>query len=123
MTEISISLPNGQSIALLAGPNEENLRVLEEELHIKTVIRGSELVINGEDEDVNLTKKLIEQLSFMWAGNKNITPKKIRYALYSLKEEPETDLKKVFSEVILTTVRGKKLFFLKPLNKRNTLRQ
>lgn len=110
MTEISIALPSGQSIALLTGPNEENLRVIEEELNVTTVVRGSELIIKGEDESVELAKKLVDQLSFMWAGNKSINTKKIRYALYSLKEEPDVDLKKIFSEVILTTVRGKTIF-------------
>lgn len=110
MAEVTISLPNGQSIALLAGPNEENLKVIEEELNIKTVIRGSELILTGEYEDVELARKLIDQLSFMWAANKSINIKKIKYALYSLKEEPEVDLKQIFSEVILTTVRGKTIF-------------
>ncbi|MBC7474460.1 MAG: PhoH family protein [Candidatus Sericytochromatia bacterium] len=110
MVETAISLPNGQSAALLAGPNEENLKVLEEELGVSTVIRGSELIIKGEEEQVNLAKKLLDQLSFMWQNDKSISPKKIKYALYSLKEDPETDLKKVFSEVILTTVRGKTIF-------------
>lgn len=110
MAEVTILLPNGQSIALLSGPNEENLRVIEEELNVKTVVRGSELIITGETADVELAKKLIDQLSFMWSANKGINTKKIRYALYSLKEEPDVDLKKIFSEVILTTVRGKTIF-------------
>ncbi len=111
MIEVSVALPNGQSMALLAGSNEENLRVIEEELRVTTVIRSTELIIRGEiNEDVQLAKKLVEQLSFMWANNKSISPKKIRYSLYSLIEEPETDLKKIFSEVILTTVRGKTIF-------------
>ncbi|RZL32580.1 MAG: PhoH family protein [Pedobacter sp.] len=110
MIELSVALPNGQSTALLAGPNEENLRVIEEELKVTTVIRGSELIIKGEPEDAAFAKKLIDQLAFMWTSNKNISPKKIRYSIYSLQEEPEADLKKIFSEVILTTVRGKTIF-------------
>lgn len=110
MIETGILLPSGQSAVLLTGPNEENLKVLEEELNISTVVRGSELILKGEAEQVEMAKKLIDQLAFMWQNNKNINPKKIRYALYSLKEDPETDLKKIFSEVILTTVRGKTIF-------------
>lgn len=110
MAEANIIIPNGQSAALLAGPDEENLRVLEEELKISTVLRGNELILLGDSDNVELGKKLISQLSFMWMGNKAINPKKIRYALYSLKENPESDLKDIFSEVILTTVRGKTIF-------------
>lgn len=110
MAETNIIIPNGQSAALLAGPEEENLRVLEEELQISTVLRGNELILLGENDNIDLAKKLLNQLSFMWMGNKSINPKKIRYALYSLKENPDSDLKDVFSEVILTTVRGKSIF-------------
>src|SRR5687767_2940804 len=110
MIETNIVLPSSQSAVLLTGPNEENLKVIEEELNVTTVVRSNELVISGEPEQVELAKKLIEQLSFLWMGNKSINPRKIKYALHSLQEDPFTDLKTIFSEVILTTVRGKTIF-------------
>ncbi len=110
MIEEHILLPSGQSAVLLAGPNEENLKIIEEELNVTTVVRGNELIVKGEPDQVQLSKKLIEQLSFMWTGNQSINPRKIKYALYSLKENPDTNLKSIFSEVILTTVRGKTIF-------------
>jgi phosphate starvation-inducible PhoH-like protein len=108
--ETNIVLPTSQSAVLLTGPNEENLKVIEEELKVSTVVRGNELVISGEPGQVDLAKKLIEQLSYLWMGNKSINPRKIKYALYSLNEDPLADLKTIFSEVILTTVRGKTIF-------------
>ena len=110
MIEVNITIPNGQSAAILAGPEEENLRIIEEELNVETILRGNELIIKGSEEQAELAKKLVEQLSFLWQGNKSITARKIRYAIYSIKEDPDSDLKKVFSEVILTTVRGKSIF-------------
>lgn len=108
--ETSILLPNGQSAVLLTGPNEENLKVIEEELNVSMVVRGNELVVTGEESQVELSRRLVEQLSYLWMGNQSVSPRKIKYALYSLNENPDTDLKTIFSEVILTTVRGKKVF-------------
>ncbi|MFN8672102.1 MAG: PhoH family protein [Candidatus Sericytochromatia bacterium] len=110
MIEKNIVIPNGQSAALLTGADDVNLKILEEELQVSTVIRGNELIISGEDEGVNLAQKLLEQLSFLWKGNRPLNAKKIRYALYELRENPDADLKNVFSEVILTTPRGKTIF-------------
>lgn len=109
MVEKNILIPTGQNAALLTGPDDINLKILEEELHITTVVRGNELVISGEDAEVQLAENLLDQLSFLWKGNKPLNGKKIRYALYELRENPNADLKDVFSEVILTTPRGKSI--------------
>jgi len=110
MIKESIDLPSAESAVLLTGTGEENLRVLEEELSVSAIVRGSELVISGEAEKVLTAKKIIEQLSFLWKGNKSVNPRKIKYALFALMEDPDIDLKNVFSEIILTTVRGKTIF-------------
>jgi len=108
--ESIISLPTSESIVLLSGRNEENLKVLEEDLNISTVIRGNDLILRGDEKNLRIAETLIEQLSFLWISNQVISPKKIRYALHSLKEDITTNLKAIFSEFILTTVRGKKIF-------------
>jgi phosphate starvation-inducible PhoH-like protein len=108
--ESIISLPTSESIVLLSGRNEENLKVLEEDLNISTVIRGNDLILRGDEKNLRIAETLIEQLSFLWISNQAISPKKIRYALHSLKEDITTNLKAIFSEFILTTVRGKKIF-------------
>jgi len=110
MVEENILIPDGQSAALLTGPNGENLKIIEEHLNVISVIRGNSLVLQGEKEQVELSKKLIEQLSYLWKGNRAVNSRKMKYALHSLQENPEVDLKEVFSEVILTTVRGKNIF-------------
>lgn len=110
MVEKNILIPTGQNAALLTGPDDINLKILEEELNITTVVRGNELVVSGEEADVALTENLLDQLSFLWKGSKPLNGKKIRYALYELRENPNADLKDVFSEVILTTPRGKSIF-------------
>lgn len=109
MVEKNILIPTGQNAALLTGPDDINLKILEEELNITTVVRGNELVVSGEEADVALTENLLDQLSFLWKGSKPLNGKKIRYALYELRENPNADLKDVFSEVILTTPRGKSI--------------
>ncbi|MEK7435199.1 MAG: PhoH family protein [Cyanobacteriota bacterium] len=110
MIEKNIIIPNGQSAVLLTGPDEANLKVLEEELQISSILRGNELVIKGNEKNVLMAENLLEKLSFLWRGNRAINGKKIRYALYELEQNPDADLKSVFSEVILTTPRGKSIF-------------
>jgi len=110
MVEENILIPDGQSAVLLTGANNENLKILEEDLNVIGIVRGNTLVLQGEEEQVQLSKKLIEELSYLWRGNKAVNPRKMKYALHSLQENPDANLKEIFSELILTTVRGKSIF-------------
>jgi phosphate starvation-inducible PhoH-like protein len=43
----------------------------------------------------------------MWHQGENLSQRKFRYALHTLQAEPGTDLKQLFSETIITSIRGK----------------
>lgn len=105
--ESSIIIPNGYSAASLAGYNEENLRLLEKFFQISMVIRGTELIIKGEEDSVNKIQRLINELSDLWKSGKPLSTRKLNYILEVLKENPDIKLDSLFSETILTTVRGK----------------
>jgi len=108
--ESVISLPTIESLVLLSGQNEENLKIIEEDLNIDTIIRGNDLILKGDQQNLKIAEILIEQLSFLWSSNQSINPKKVRYAISSLKEDISVNLKSIFSEIIITTTRGKKIF-------------
>lgn len=107
--EVHIYIHNGQNAVFLAGKNEENLKLLEENWKITTVICGNELIIKGEDKDVDNTAYLVEQLSGIWKNGHTLSLRKLRYALELYKQDPTVDLKGLFSEVLLINSRGKSI--------------
>ena len=62
MIEQSISLERMEDTASLFGPFDENIRLIERELHVQIVIREEELRISGEAEQVMYAEKTIQSL-------------------------------------------------------------
>ena len=112
MSEITIALPDGPAAARLAGRDNENLKTLHSELQVGATIRDGCLVLTGDEPQVALAAQVIEALAPLWhqqSGHQgdSLSQRKFRYALHTLQAEPATDLKQLFSETLITTVRGK----------------
>ena len=107
MSEISIALPDGPAAARLAGRDNENLKALTHELQVGAAIRDGCLVLSGDDAAIALASRIIEALAPLWHQGEHLSQRKFRYALHTLQAEPATDLKQLFSETLITTVRGK----------------
>ena len=61
--------------------NDRNMAVLEQELSVTTALRGQELKITGDPENVALAEQVIEQLLALLRSGENVDPMRIRYAI------------------------------------------
>ncbi|MBC7542249.1 MAG: PhoH family protein [Candidatus Sericytochromatia bacterium] len=107
MSEITIALPDGPAAARLAGRDNENLKILHVELHVTAAIRDGCLVLNGADDNIAMAAKVIEALAPLWQHGDAMSQRKFRYALHMLQAEPTANLQQLFSETLITSVRGK----------------
>ena len=105
--EVHITIPNGQSAAFLAGKNEENLKFLEENWNVTIIIYGNDLIIKGKEKDVESVAYLINQLSIIWASGHALSLRKLKYVVDIYKEDPNADIKNLFSEILLLNSKGK----------------
>jgi len=91
------------------GKHDEYLSLLETSLNVRMVARGEELIIMGQQEQVEKTRKIIEQLqSYYQAGNR-LTRHEINYAIKSANSGNSAALAGLAREVVLVTSRGKKI--------------
>lgn len=61
--------------------NDRNMAVLEQELSVTTALRGQELRISGDPENVALAEEVIESLLSLLRSGENIDSMRIRYAI------------------------------------------
>lgn len=102
---------NGEAVNVF-GIGDENLRYVENQTQVKIVARGNEVVITGDEEAVEKTQKLLEQLVALARTGNRITVGTINYTLGMLdssQEEETGDLADALSEVIYTTPKGKRI--------------
>ncbi|MDD2420630.1 MAG: PhoH family protein [Heliobacteriaceae bacterium] len=107
--EVRINLEDNWDAARLFGHQDENLRYIERLSGAKIVARGGNILISGENAEVDRTAKLFEQLIAMVRAGEMVGPAEIDYAISFVREGRRQLIADVLSEVIMTTVRGKQI--------------
>lgn len=105
--EQSISLERMEDTASLFGPFDENIRLIERELHVQIVIREEELRISGEAEQVMYAEKTIQSLLALGARGEAINEQNIRYVLQLVLQGQEEKVNDLARDVVCVTAAGK----------------
>lgn len=99
---------NGMDAYLaLFGANERNVSLLEGELGVKLSLRGSEIKIEGEAENVGWTLQVLEKLMELEARHTPIDRTTLRYACALVKEDGLDRLDELAAQVVAITHRGR----------------
>lgn len=99
---------NGMDAYLaLFGANERNVSLLESELGVKLSLRGSEIKIEGEAENVGWALQVMEKLMELEAQHTPIDRTTLRYACALVKEDGLDRLDELAAQVVAITHRGR----------------
>lgn len=99
---------NGMDAYLaLFGANERNVSLLESELGVKLSLRGSEIKIEGETENVGWALQVLEKLMELEARHTPIDRTTLRYACALVKEDGLDRLDELAAQVVAITHRGR----------------
>lgn len=99
---------NGMDAYLaLFGANERNVSLLESELGVKLSLRGSEIKIEGEAENVGWALQVMEKLMELEARHTPIDRTTLRYACALVKEDGLDRLDELAAQVVAITHRGR----------------
>ena len=103
-----LSLENFDAYQKLFGMNDRNLSLLEEELSVTALLRGQELRLNGDAENVALAETVIRELLNLLAHGEKIDPLRIRYAIQMARDGQADRLEELQGgDVIAFTHRGR----------------
>ena len=99
---------NGMDAYLaLFGANERNVSLLEGELGVKLSLRGSEIKIEGEAENVGWARQVLEKLIELEERHTPIDRTTLRYACALVKEDGLDRLDELAAQVVAITHRGR----------------
>ncbi len=91
----------------LFGVFDENLNVFEEEIGVRIRIRSDGIAIEGDEEQVQLCKTILEKLLDMQRKGEPINRGRIRYAIDIAKDGNAEMIKEIMGDVVALTNRGK----------------
>lgn len=93
----------------LFGVFDENLNVFEEEIGVRIRIHSDGIAIEGDEEQVQLCKTVLEKLLDMQRKGEPINRGRIRYAIDIAKDGNAELIKEIMGDVVALTNRGKQI--------------
>ena len=99
-------LTNSENAIALAGPQEENIKRIAQQTGAKLVLRGSELSIDGTENQVERSRKIVETLEPTWGEGQAIALSDVMTAIHALDTHREGELKDIQKDVVARTRRG-----------------
>ena len=95
--------------ANLFGNFDENIKLIEEGLDVKIVLRGGTIKITGEEKNVESANKLFNKLMGMIEKGDVITTQNVLYTMNMIEAGEEEKLKSLMSDTVCITARGKQI--------------
>ncbi len=102
-----INIDRMEHAIALFGSFDENIRMIEEEFHVRVHARDSELKLSGEPEDIALAGKVIDNLLSLINRGEQLSEQNIRYCIAMTRDGSEEKLGALLSDCVCVTAKGK----------------
>ncbi len=107
MTEEIFSIDRMEHAVSLFGSFDENIKLIEKDLNVSFITRGSEIKIKGSAEDVYKAKRTIKSLLLLINKGETLNEQTIRYVLSLVKDGNDDKLTTMSSDCICISAKGK----------------
>lgn len=105
----NLSVGSMDAYMSLFGTNDQNIALLEQECGVTISLRGQELTVTGEEDDINLAVQVIEKLLGMISRGELVDRPRIRYAAALAREGKADMIDEILKSIIAITHRGKQI--------------
>lgn len=109
VTEKRFVFQDAREMVAVLGETDEYLRQMQRSLGCQLIPRGNELIAQGKEQDVELAGKLIQELLYLYRQGLPVTAHDVKYSLKLVLEGQEEQLHRLFTNTVLTTVRGRQV--------------
>lgn len=106
---MELSFQSSQELMAIMGHQDEHLRVMEEAFGVDCTARGTDLILKGPTKNVRSLIDLIHELQYLYRQGVAVTSHEIQYGIELIKQGELDELHDLFSDVIVTTMRGKQI--------------
>jgi len=99
-TTSKLTFEDNHLVKALLGEYDENLKFIEKALKVKINVRGNVISVHGETDNVQLTKRLMQELYLLIESDHSIYHNEIDYAIKILRDDETANLKNIFLDTI-----------------------
>ena len=105
--QMMLSVESMDAYMSLFGLNDQNMALIEQECNVTVALRGNELIISGEVEDVELASSVLEKLLDMLRRHEQMDRARIRYAIALARDGKVDMIDDILKSVVAITHRGR----------------
>lgn len=102
-----INIDRMEHAVALFGSFDENVKLIESEFSVRIVMRGSELKISGDAENVLKSSKVIDSLLSLINRGEQLSEQNVRYCISLINEGSEEKIEQLASDCVCITSKGK----------------
>ena len=102
-----ITIEDMNFIKELFGNFDENIKLINKTLSIDITSRQGELILIGEEKNLKLAEKLIEEFKNIYDNGEPLTAQRVTYVLEMLLEGQQDKIKDLMGQALLITAKGK----------------
>ncbi len=106
---VRIPLELGETARSLFGMNDQNAALLEQECGVTLSLRGNELHMQGEEENLAVAEAVIEQMTRSLKRGDPMDRTRLRYAIALAREGKADMMDEILRQVVAITHRGKQI--------------
>ena len=106
-SRVSLEMSGMEATLALLGANERNRSLVENELNVKLTLRGGELKIEGEEQNVQWAEKVMDKLLELYDRKAVVDRTTLRYACALVKEDRLDGLDELADQVVAITYKGR----------------
>lgn len=104
---LSVELSSPDAYLSLFGANGRNLPMIESDLDVELTVRGSQLLIAGEEQNAEMAAQVVEKLLDLYSRHAQIDRVTLRYALSLVRDNQLDRLDDIAFEVVAITHKGR----------------
>ncbi|HIY39181.1 MAG TPA: PhoH family protein [Candidatus Agathobaculum merdigallinarum] len=105
--ERTIQVEQTELLMAVFGAFDENIKLIERELGVSVVSRGTELKISGEDAEVDVAARTIGALTAMAGRGEAISTQTVQYVIGLARDGREAEVHTMSRDVLCITAKGK----------------
>ncbi len=107
MAEQTINIERTEQAVMLFGSCDENIKIIEKDFHVNVIVRGSDIRIHGDEENVDKAKRAINNLISLINKGEALNEQNIRYVVSLVKDGNDDKLSAIGSDVVCISAKGK----------------
>ncbi len=96
-----------EDLIAVFGSFDENIKRIEDSLHVSIVNRGSELKITGDEEAADKAARTLEGLLALASRGETIDEQRVRYLITLVQEGNDQQVSQMAKDVVCITAKGK----------------